>query len=231
MRLWNYVVTRQAHFALAASRGLGLSVEVSKPGYYSLKESRGTFGYAVGTNTDRPVPTKENPALFLLRRAGPPQSLVQFRRYLTPSKDGHVTTINVTTGDIVNSADSVSTLEIQTWVDDENKDPKRRFSWRLKLIVPHGGFRERTDEFEFEAPDDNYQSFVNIEMVPSRDANWSRQIKKEYFAKFSDRYGRIVIEYVAGGHNRLSLTAWYNPSGSRNLESGPEDKINVLNEP
>jgi hypothetical protein len=73
-------------FHISDVNGLGLSVEISKPGYYKLKQSRGNFGYAQGTTTDRPAPTKGSQAIFVLRKAGEPQQLAGFKRFVKASK-------------------------------------------------------------------------------------------------------------------------------------------------
>jgi hypothetical protein len=229
--------TRETHsdragmFEINGVRGLGLNIEVSKSGYYTVKESRGTFGYATGTNGNRPNPTKDHPALFRLRKAGSPQKLIQFQRYFILPKDGSTSNVSLGTGELVSNDNRTDAIQIQSSVDDQNKNERREFDWHLTLTVPNGGFKDRSDEFDFEAPEGNYQSSVRIDMPTVVGTKWEREVTREYFVHVSSGYARISIAYVAGGHNRLLLRSWYNASGSRNLESDPDEKSNVLNRP
>jgi len=201
--------------------GLGVTVEVSKSGYYTLKESRGTFGYAAGANGTRPIPTVEHPALFRLRKAGSAQQLIHFEQYFLLPKNGETRNVSLVTCELVGNEKTAVAIQIQSLANDQSKNERREFNWSLTLSVPNGGLIERNDEFDFEAPEFGYQPSVTINMPTATQTKWEREINKEFFVRVPSGYARISLTYVAGGHNRLLLRSWYNPSGSRNLESDP----------
>lgn len=219
-------------FYIRRARGLGVTVEVSKPGYYKIKESRGSFGYASGSGGDRRLPSSREPALFVLKKAGEPQQLFEFRRFVMLPKNGTPVFVRLTDGQISGEQPSSDSLQCQSWVTDESRNDREEFQWRVRLTVPDGGLIERSGEFDFQAPSNGYNTSVDLQMQSWVGGAWQRGVAKQFFVALPDgRYARIRIDYVAGGHNRLSIASWYNPSGSTNLESGTEEPNNVLNHP
>jgi hypothetical protein len=62
-------------FSISGIKGAGLYVEVSKEGYDRIpNDSYGSFGY--GMPSGRQPPSKDEPAVFILRKKGPTEPLV-----------------------------------------------------------------------------------------------------------------------------------------------------------
>jgi hypothetical protein len=202
------------NFSISGIRGAALSVGVRKQGYYPiLDKSNASFAYGVGPDpTRKEPPTKESPAVFILQKQGPTEALIRTGGGQTDiPRDGRPLNFDLATGKA-----GRGDLQIQTWIGDSNQ---RRFDWSYRLSIPGGGLIERTGQFDFEAPEEGYQSSIELKM-PATAEKWSSDLPKEYFAKLPNgTYARFSIEFYAGHRNFVVLTSYLNPApGSRNLE-------------
>jgi hypothetical protein len=210
-------------FSIKGIKGAGLYVDVYKEGFDGTKLSGASFGY--GMPSGKTPPTKANPAIFVLRKkaATEPLIVVTSRQYEVP-KDGRPIEIALQSGR--QSAEGNDRLKIETWVADESKDAKGRFSWRFRIEVPGGGLTERKDELDFQAPAQGYRSSDEIDMVADK-SDWDTSASREYFLRLaSGKYAHVKIEVMAGGRfNFVVLESYLNPSGSPNLEHDPTKEI------
>lgn len=196
------------------SNGAAISVKVSKNGYYTTEQSKGVFRYATASNT--PIPTKAKPAIFVLRKKGEQQSLEKNDVRLKVPRNGNPKYIDLVTGN--SGAKNDSSLKIEAWVDDSQKDERGRYDWSVRLSIEGGGMIEREGRYTFVAPETGYSKSIEI-VMPSDGENWSPQESKDYFVKLiNGNYARLSFRMIAGGDNFVILKSWYNPSGSRNLE-------------
>ena len=87
---------------------------------------------------------------------------------------------------------------------------------------------ERKGQFDFEAPINNYQASIDVNMPVNSD-QWSARPTKEYFAKLPDgRYARFSIKFYAGDRNFIVFESYLNPKpGNRNLEFDPQKTVKV----
>lgn len=210
------------------SNGVSIYVEVAKEGYYRAEEvngQRGSYGVFKNHdnlgNTDVPMPAKDTPAVFVLRKAGQAQALlVPGQKIIRVARDGTPAEIFLSTGQTapVGKGD----MRVEVWTNDSAANAKGRYDWRCRVSIPGGGLVERTGQFDFEAPTEGYTS--SVELSKSKAAErWSPSMKKQFFARLSDdRYARINFEIVAGGDHFIVLETFLNPDpGNRNLESDP----------
>jgi hypothetical protein len=155
---------------------------------------------------DRPLPTSNNPAVFVLREAGEAANLIEFEKYIIIPKDGTPVPVNLQNGKT--GVPNIDSIQVRSWV------------------------AKCTGEFDFQAPEIGYQPSVTIDMPINAGPQWRGNLRKQYFVKLaSQRYARIDLEFIAGGRNRLVVRSHYNPAGSRNLESDPNAEIERLNHP
>jgi Carboxypeptidase regulatory-like domain len=217
-------------FTINKAYGLGMTVTVSKQGYYQVAESTKQLGYAKGAGAQRP-PAAGSSAVFILRKAGNPAKLVEFQEFIKLPKDGRPVLVDAGSGVI--GVDGPGSIQIESWTADSTRDDKRRFDWRLRFsLLNDGGFAARNDEFEFEAPEGKYEPVIDIATPRDTSDNWTAHYAGNYFVKLaSGKYARVELSFVAGGPNRLMLTSHYNPDGSRNLESNPQAPVAQLNHP
>lgn len=219
------------YFYIAGIKGGGLLVGVGKEGYYPIVgKSSQNFGYGMGADsTRRPPPTKDNPAIFVLHKMGKAEPLIYVgkRRY-KPSKDGQPLDVNLETGKVVLSGQG--DIRFERWANDQAKNQRGHFDWRLRITVPGGGLVERKGEFDFEAPEGGYKESVEINMPATLGDQWSYTVNTSYFVRLRDgRYARFDA-MVQAGHDSSALVvdAFLNPTpGSRNLEHDPAKAVKL----
>jgi hypothetical protein len=213
-------------FSVTGAKGLSLSVNVSKAGYYQTDRSRGHISYFYPSGNKVPLPTQNNPAVFEIRKMGDAVPLVVKGISKPISKAGTPIGINLESGKLV--SDGQEDLKIQCWTNDQTKNAEGQYDWKCRISVPGGGLIERKDNFAFEAPADGYQPSDEIVMSQTAE-KWNPQASRQYFVKLSDNlYARIEFEMVAGGDHFFSIKSYLNPTpGSRNLEYDPAKKVPV----
>src|SRR5205807_1868487 len=125
--------------------GAVLTVSVWKKGYYVVDgQSTGTFAYGLPPDQNRRTPpTKGNPAVFVLRKAGPTDRLIHSESTQIEIPANGVP-VNV---DLAKGRIGQGDLQIQSWLGDVAKRP---FSWRFRLAIhTGGGLMERKEAFAF----------------------------------------------------------------------------------
>ena len=210
-------------FSITDAYGISLSVEVSREGYYSTERSRGTANYVLKNNTDIPVPTAKAPAIFVLRKMGETVQLIRVApRPVSVPKNGSPVEVSLRTG----QPGAADRLKLECWTEDQNKDAQGQYNWRCRLSVPGGGLVERTNQWDFEAPPNGYQSAQEITMSQSAE-KWKKGVDKQYFAKLpGDYYARFTFGLTTGGEHFFVIESYLNPtSGSRNLEYDPDKSV------
>ncbi len=146
------------NFSISGIRGQ-LTVGVQKDGYYNIHgKSDAAFAYGVGPDaTRKEPPTKDNPAVFVLQKKGLADPLIPVDGgQIDIPRTGEPFSIDLATG-----KPGHGDLQVETWIGDSSQ---RRFDWRYRLSVPGGGLAERKGQFDFEAPGDNYQTSIDVNM-------------------------------------------------------------------
>jgi hypothetical protein len=162
------------------------------------------------------MPTEHNPLVLILRRREHPAKLVVLNsRQIDMGLNGQTVTIDLATG----RTDS-GQLYMTSRLGDTGSS---RFDWSYDLSIPGGGVMERHGEFDFEAPAEGYVESQHIAMSADQ-PNWSSDVMKDFFAKFSDgRFARFSITFYPGKRNFIVFQSYVNPVvGDRNLEFDPQ---------
>jgi hypothetical protein len=229
----NYSTTSDTdgYFSFKGARGASMGVSVGKEGYYKIhKVSNQSFAYGMGPDgAHQAPPTKDNPAIFALHKMGRTESLVyDGKRRYKPSKDGQPLDVNLETGREVPSGQG--DIRFERWANDQEKNQRGHFDWRLRITAPGGGLAERNGQFDFEAPEGGYKESVEINMPASLGDQWSYTVNMSYFVRLRDgRYARFDA-MVQAGHESSALVvdAFLNPTpGSRNLEYDPKQASGI----
>lgn len=77
---------------------------------------------------------------------------------------------------------------------------------------------ETDQEFNFVAPEEGFEPFIQIDMPASLGRSWEPDLRRTYFVRLADgRFGRIEIGLLAR-NGVFDVNAFVNPSGSRKLE-------------
>lgn len=208
-------------FSVLDAKGLSISVNVSKGGYYQTSRSRGQLSYSQPYGNKEPLPAPDKPTIFELRKMGETMPLIHFaERPIRLPKNGFPIEVNLKTGLTTGQGN----LKVQCWTNDQVKNAHGHYEWKCVLTVSEGGLIERIDRFAFEAPVDGYQK--SVKLTPSSE-KWASNVEKQYFIKLSDdRYARINFRMRTGGEHFFVIESYFNPTpGSRNLEYDPSKKL------
>jgi hypothetical protein len=203
-------------FSITGIKGAGLYVEVSKPGYDRIAEkSYGSFGY--GVPTSNPRPSKNDPAMFILRKKDEGEPLITIDRDFIIPMDGRTVAVSLRSGKSVSAGDG--DLLIECWADDQNRDDRGHYDWHFRLTIPGGGLVHRdSGSITFDAPLDGYEPFKDFQM-PKNALRWKDSFDENFFVNVRDgTYARLRFRITTGGDHFASVTSYLNPSGSRNLE-------------
>jgi hypothetical protein len=218
----NVVSDHDGLFSLTGVIGSSLGVYVSKAGYYYVRsQNTDDFNFSSFPGMTPFQPDPNNPVFFHLRKKGVGVNLITSKHGVSPyltivaPKDGTPVWADLLQG----KAGSSGQLEIQSWLNiDQNTH--RTKSWRLKLIIPGGGFVPVQDEFPFEAPESGYQPELEFPQ-PSSSGNIHFGVsQKLYYVAFGSPrlYGRLEIN-ASDQTGEVWFQYAINPDGSRYLES------------
>jgi len=206
-------------FSISGIRGAGLTVGVSKQGYDGLKGlSYQSFGYGMPPDSNRKAPpTRDEPALFVLRKKASAEPIIAVRRDVLVPKDGTPVEVSLTTGKPV--AEGRGDLRIECWTLDQKMNAQGRYDWRVRLSVPSGGIVERRDtQMEFTAPENGYLPSFEMTM-PQSSTTWRHDHDAQYWLHLRNgTFARMRFRITTAGAHFLSVESYLNPSGSRNLE-------------
>jgi len=218
-------------FSIKGEAG-ALTVGVSKSGYYAVPQySAAAFSTTMQATPellkrtkppyqggyDKPLPIKNDPAIFVLRKKGEAEDLIRLgSRQIDVPKTGEIVSIDLSTGKLARGGGD---LQVMSWVDDQGRT--ENYNWRYLFKVPGGGLAERSGEFEFKAPANQYSESIEIKM-DSKSDDWKSRYENEFFAKLGDgTYARFNVRLYPGRRNFIVIESYLNPSGSRNLEYDP----------
>jgi hypothetical protein len=202
-------------FSIRGIKGKLLRVTVSKEGYYSYDPAGKFFTYA-GANQDF-VPDQGNPVVFRLRKKGTGDDLVHFHKNFPVPKDGTPIQIDLASGNLTTGGGNI--FKVECWTQDTEKKEGWKFDWKSRVSVPGGGLQTNSDEFPFLAPDDNYVPDDLIDMTVLQDSPWAQDVQRNYYIHTADgKFARLTFRMVAHGEHFCQIDAYFNPTGSQNLE-------------
>lgn len=216
----------QGLFSLTGRTGKGMSLTITKQGYYTLEESRYP-SYEYGDPYGHFTPDAANPVIFHLRKQGVAELLVRFRKSFGVPKNGTPIEIDLATGKLASSGNA--DFKVECWTDDQGKLPGQKFGWKCRVSLVGGGIQRYDEEFPFLAPEAGYQPADEIDMTVKTDQpdqKWQMDVQRLYFIRTSDgRFGRVVFRMITHGGHFCLVESYFNPSGSRNLEFDPSNAI------
>jgi hypothetical protein len=221
---YSLISDENGRFSIAGAHGLGLSVAVSKEGYYSTPNAHARFGYANGAGGLPPHVNPADPAIFVLRKMGLTEPLIVVRRQISLNKNGAPVLLDIHTGKV-----GGATGDIRFRIS-ANDSPGTRlpYDWSSEIEVPSGGLMKQSgDQFDFVAPNEGYQNADEISM-PAGASHWRDSVNNIYFVKLpSGEFGRIEVGIAGGGDNFVSIVSYLNPIvGDQNLEYNSSKAIN-----
>jgi len=216
------------YFAINDIQGGSIYIRVAKDGYYKIEESERRFENPFADDPN-------NPAILKLRKHGEAQPLVKVgEKWGGPiwaiPRDGSPVGFDLIRASRVSLGDGH--IVVRAWSPDTKltvRQGKEPYAWKFEISAPGGGFIERTDQFDFIAPEYGYTETLTFEMSTDNE-DWNDYgIEEEVFAKLKDgNYARLLFRYKPSGSKRgdsFKIYSYTNPSGSRNLEYDPKLEV------
>jgi hypothetical protein len=213
-------------FALTGVLGKGMSVHLSKQGYYVSKQDNDSFEY--GDPYNHFAPDAANPVIFHLKKKGTAEPLIRITGLglrtmrdflLTP--DGRPVNISLKDGN--SKPEGKGDLEVEFWASPPQPG-SRQFAWRCRISVPGGGILPTVEQFPFLAPESGY--LQADEYAPDPASNqWTDRYERTFFIRQGDgEYARVRVRVHASSNQPyFGIESYLNPSGSRNLEFDPNN--------
>jgi hypothetical protein len=224
-------------FSLSGVKGLSLSVNVRKAGYYRIEHQSHklvAFGYTTPSKEVFPAPTEDKPTIFVLRKMKLNAELIRSRGWqLVIPQDGKPVEVRMEGMNNV-AAKGAGHFIVETNLDLTKLNQGNKYPWRCRITVPGGGLIERANKLDFEAPTEGYKSQDLIEMSLPRTTNefWAPRAERDYFLKLpGGKYGRLHIDIHISDlvkKNSIYFEGAMDPNGSRNLEIGADENGNPL---
>ncbi len=206
-------------FSLTDVRGEGITVHISKEGYYASRRDRDNFEYAQnGANNF--IPNAGNPVVFHLWKKRDGASLIEkdfppgMGQIWQLHHDGTLIKL-----DLLNGSQNVTgngQLKLEFWRDLSDRNANK-FNWKLQVSAFGGGIIPTDEEFAFQAPESGYQPSVVIDM-PATNKVWLGELRAKYYIQLPNgNYGRFDL-YLLPYNGAFTVHSVINPIGSRDLE-------------
>jgi hypothetical protein len=211
-------------FELTGVKGKRLSVHVEKIGYVGTSaESNKSFEYSAFFEPNFYVPKRDDPVRFLLWKLEKADPLLYWRRVNRLDVDDQKIWFDITRGVFGNAGDvAFSTRRGHTHAP-------REFEWSVTIeAAPGGGIAIGNEELMFEAPEKGYQSAWRDESGPHDPAYAVAKTVRFYLKTAEGKYAAIRAEIIHMNRPEaeIKISAYVNPSGSRNLQYDPSKRIN-----
>jgi len=206
-------------FGVSNIFGKYLSIRFKKENHSPHPDNHPGFEFANPFQGPLHLPDPRQPVLFRLHRHNKDQSarLIISRQRYAVRKVGEkqafpISHIPPETGLHVGRV-LLQTIRLS---DSESRAP-----WRTTVRMEDAVVQRATGDFAFEAPVTGYAEELIVE---SRDdSSWTDVTDMTFFFKTTPPvvYGKVRVRTsLTSGH--LGMSYWINPSGSRNLDPGPE---------
>jgi hypothetical protein len=202
------------YFELTGVRGKHLGVRISKEGYLPYEGNRYGFEYAGFWEEAFHEPDPNKPVIFRMRKKSEGVALLH--------RDGEIT-LGLGQRRTLNLGGQTQ-LGVTLTANGEIREK----SWSAQLDIIGGGIQVSADEFPFDAPENGYNTQLNIDLTTSKPPNWnSGSVGGLFYFKTTDgKYGRLELRTIPG-KTFLEYVYYINPTpGSRNLEYDPAKRIN-----
>jgi len=211
----------RGEFSIGPLRGYGVDVKVEKDGYYISPRNQHSFLYVNHPAGKNFRGDSAEPVVFRLWKKGAGVPLIKRYDKFGLRSDGTTVPIDLMRGTTNGPA---TDLVIEYWSGNAHKDEYRRFDWRVRIEAPEGGLTDNEEEFDFAAPERDYQRSYEIVLLKTA-TNWTDRASRKLFVKLrnGEMYGNIELTVMTGAEReaRLYIDSQINPAASRNLEPDP----------
>lgn len=194
--------------------GIGLMFQLYHPDFYPYPDNPTGFDVRSPPRNGVIPDSESNAQVFRMHRKGRSVALIyRYGGFHAPC-DGSIAIFPLR-GRV--RSEILGQLRIQGWIN--NGAQGAPFSWKLRLSLPEGGIVEKTNYFDFVAPDSGYSESVDVEV------SHSESVRKEYFLRVPGGYLRFKLRVIMGDDMFVFGEYFFNPDQSRNLELDPNQVI------
>lgn len=210
-------------FELKGVQGKVLLVDVSKEGYDYNEKSQGDFEYASFYQENFHVPDPNTPVIFSLQKLMGAEPMYKYLSYGEIPLGGTPLVYNVEKGKITEPGD----LAFSVLLGESNRYGSD-FSVTIQGLNGASCIFS-SDEFLFQAPEMGYRGVLTIDHKLTASNYSPAQILRFYVRTGTGKYAAIdakvsLLGDLSGANFRI--IAYFNPSGSRNLEFDQNKWIN-----
>lgn len=212
----------EGRFQITGIQGKGISVIISAPGYKGGAASNQSFEYSEFWQPHFHVPDKNNPVLFRLWKFEDAEPMYFWNKLKKLTVDGQKVWFDTKSGKFGASGDvAFSTKRGATYAP-------RQFDWSLLIeAAPGGGVALSKEELMFEAPEGGYEPSWTQD-IGGKDASYTISKGVNFYLKTPDgKYAAIKAEigHMTIPEGEVNLSAYVNPSGSRNLQYDAKKRL------
>ncbi len=218
----NILSDGEGRFQITDIQGKGISVTIGAAGYTGGTTSNRSFEYSAFFEPHFHVPDKDNPVIFRLWKLEEAEPMYFWNKLKKMTVDGQKVWFDTKTGNFGATGDvAFSTTRGTAYAP-------RQFDWSLVIeAAPGGGIALVNEELMFEAPEGGYQQSWNREFG-GQDQSYSISTTVKFYLKTPDgKYAAMKAEiaHMTIPEAEVNLSAYVNPSGSRNLQYDPKKRI------
>jgi hypothetical protein len=197
-------------FSITGIQGKNFGViALEKEGYVPFSKSNpNSFEYAGFWEPSYHIPDKENPVIFRLRKKGEAAVLANVSGKIV-LEFGKAVTIPM-------PREMPSSTVLKVTVFENIASPRK---WNATVSVEGGGVVPTIEEFPFEAPEQGYQSSLDLNQSSPHPPGWQDLFQGgQFYIKTDNGYGLLKLEQTVG-KKTLRYSLALNLKGDRNLES------------
>lgn len=220
-------------FSLAGVEGKGMTVHVSKEGYYRRSKPNGWFEYAGFWEPTFIEPDHSKPVIFHLVKRPVAEPTLRVRQRSLPKSPTLQTRIDLLAKPAETAVGGDIVLQITRPPTPGYQNP---FDWQLKIEGQSGAeIIMSEDEFMLRAPDEGYQKTIAKEYKQVR-GNSIETVKFYVRNKARKLYAAVSVEVTPYYPNHATkedaacfiVSATVNPNDSPNVEYDPEKDIREM---
>lgn len=218
-------------FQVIGYSGESLEIGVRKvPGFYNGRvDGEMTQGFLARYSImykEVHHPDLNKPVIFKMWRLQGPEPMIEGKDFYGIVPDGRQYTIDlINTKKIEGGSKGDFIVQI---LRPGILGTQSKHDWSFEIKAIDGGLIETEDPFPYLAPEAGYQLTCLYSMSTS-DPNWSDRVKKQFYMKSRGGkvYARVQVEILENYQKESALRIYYlaNPSGSRNLEWDPKERM------
>ena len=222
----NLTTDDQGLFGVGNDKGSLLMVEsLTKAGYEAPYVGNRPFWYAPPMANMIYTSDRQKPEIFRMWKLAGAEPLLRKGIGVGIPYDGSTVIFNLQSGREVKSGGDVKVTLLRTPL--QIKRGQEKYDWTATIEAVDGGVIASSDEFMYRAPESGYESKITI-TTSAKDAKWSASKSVSFYLKSRGSYARVTADFTTDydkPKTGFRITAFINPSGSRNLEYDPTQNI------